>query len=95
VAARNYVEDSLTYPEWDELADQLVDTATMAPRIDDISNRGSATVIHYGTNRFSYTTCYRVSSTHRLATMHTLQTEDRRTQHLISIPVQNFKHFDI
>ena len=41
---RNYVEDSLAYPEWDELVDQLVDTATMAPGIDDSSNRGSATV---------------------------------------------------
>ena len=44
VEVRNYVEDSLTYPEWDELADQLVDTETMAPGIDDSSNRGSATL---------------------------------------------------
>jgi len=43
VEVRNYAEDSLTYPEWDELDDQLVDTATMAPGIDDSSNRGSAT----------------------------------------------------
>jgi len=43
VEVRNYVENSPTYPEWDELADQLVDTATMAPGIDDSSNRGSAT----------------------------------------------------
>jgi len=43
VEMRNYVEDSLAYPEWDELVDQLVDTATMGPGIDDSSNRGSAT----------------------------------------------------
>ena len=51
VEMRN-VEDSLAYPEWDELADQLVDTATMAPGIDDSSNRGSATI--GTTNSFSH-----------------------------------------
>jgi len=43
VEVRNYVGDSLTYPEWDELDDQLVDTASMAPGIDDSSSSGSAT----------------------------------------------------
>ena len=47
VEMRNYVEDSMAYPEWDELVDQLVDTATMAPGIDDSSNRGSATILHF------------------------------------------------
>jgi len=39
------------------LADQLVDTATMAPGIDDISNRGSATsgVPMWGRNQLRYT----------------------------------------
>ena len=43
VGVHHFVEDSLSYPERDELAIQLVDTATMAPGIDEISNRESAT----------------------------------------------------
>jgi len=44
VGVHHFVEDSLSYPERDELAIQLVDTATMAPGIDEISNRESATL---------------------------------------------------
>ena len=41
VGVRHFVEDSLSYPERDDLAIQLADTATMAPGIDEISNRES------------------------------------------------------
>ena len=43
VGVRNVVVDSLSYPERNELAVNLVDTATMAPGIDETSNRESGT----------------------------------------------------
>jgi len=43
VGVRNFVVDSLSYPERNELAVNLVDTATMAPGIDETSNRESGT----------------------------------------------------
>ena len=39
VGVRNFVEDSLSYPERNELAVNLVDTATMAPGIDETRSR--------------------------------------------------------
>ena len=47
MGVRNFVVDSLSYPERNELAVKLVDTATMAPGIDETSNRESGTATQY------------------------------------------------